>query len=35
MRASIETYNSKIDLKDHEIATLRDSYERELSLSTG
>lgn len=30
-RASIETYNSKLDLKDHEIATIKDSYERELA----
>lgn len=34
MKASINTYDSKIDLKDHEIATLRESYERELGLNT-
>ena len=35
MRASIETYNSKIELKEHEINTLKVSYERELQLNTG
>ena len=34
LRASINTYDSKIDLKDHEILCLRESYERQLALNT-
>ncbi len=34
LRASIETYKSKLDVKDHENNTLKASYERELAMNT-
>jgi hypothetical protein len=33
LRASIETYKSKLDVKDHENITLKASYERELGMN--
>jgi chromosome segregation ATPase len=35
LRASLETQHSKLSVKDHENATLKASYERELSANTG
>ena len=33
LRASMEAHVSKIDLKDHEVVTIRQSYERELEAN--
>lgn len=34
LRAGVDAYNSKLEIKDHEISTVKQSYEREISMNT-